>query len=104
GVIALNGENADAGMAFHLIVHSRGIATPTLLPSPRLKKFLLFDGRGGKALHGAGDLLADFGQDLGIVVVRCRSDDGLGTADGFFALLGVMLHIEWRGALLHKDS
>ena len=40
----------------------------------------LFDGGGGQALHGAGDLLADLGQDLGVVVVGGGDDDGLGAA------------------------
>ena len=58
------------------------------LPAAGLQKLRLFNGGSSEALHRPRDLLADFGENLGVVPVRSCDDDGLGARDGFFALLG----------------
>src|SRR6266446_3648597 len=74
------------------------------LPAAGLHEIPLFDGGGGEALHGAGDGLAGFGDDLRVVEVSGGDDDGAGAGDGLFALLGVVLDVEGSGALLHEDA
>ena len=56
-----------------------------------------------QAFHGAGHLLADFGQHLGIVEVGGGQHDGLGARLGFFAL-GSDAEIERHRAALHEDA
>src|ERR1035437_3776289 len=73
-------------------------------PAAGLELVLQFDAGGGEALHGAGDLLADFGEDLGVVVVGGGHDDGAVAADRFGALLGIVFYIERRGVALHKNT
>jgi hypothetical protein len=52
------------------------------LPAAGLELVFLFDGGGGQALHGSGDLLGYLGENLGVVVV----------GGGYIDVLSVCLH------------
>src|SRR5208283_1435389 len=74
----------------------RGIAAPTdnwqlitASPPSGLQQIFFGDGADCQPFHGAGHLLADFGQYLGIVVVRGGDHDGTCARLGFFAFFGV---------------
>jgi len=59
-----------------------------------LELVFFFEGGGGQALHGSGDLLGYLGENLGVVEVGGGYDDGLGAANGFGALLGIVFYVE----------
>src|ERR1700744_5068695 len=80
------------------------VARAASSPAAGLEELGFLDGGGGEALHGAGDLLAGFGDDPWIVVVGGGDDDGPGTGDCFGAFFGIVFDIERGGALLHEDS
>src|ERR1700723_202187 len=71
------------------------------LPAAGLEELRFFDGCGGEALHSSGDLFSDLGENLRVVEVGGRDDDGFGARHGLFALLGRVLNVERSGALFH---
>src|ERR1700722_4565802 len=87
------------------------VASGNFLPAASLKELALFETRHGQTFHRTGDLLACFGERLGIVEMRGADDYGVGAGLGFCALFGIVqpavriaLDIQRRGALLHEDS
>src|ERR1035438_1504300 len=74
------------------------------LPASRLQELRFIESCRGETLHGTGNLLGDFGQNLGIVVVSGCCHDGFGSRDSLLTLLGVVFDVQRSRALLHEDT
>src|ERR1039458_9991069 len=72
-------------------------------PSPGLQQIFFRDGADGQSLHRPGHLLADFRENLGIVVVRGRDHNGAGPRVGLFTLR-LQAEVKWRRSALHEDA